>query len=345
RVLLGRVTDVDTENKDVVIGDRRVGYDYLILATGARHSYFGKDEEWEGVAPGLKKIDDATNIRHRLLLAFEKAENAESVEEQRRLLTFVIVGGGPTGVELAGAVAELAQHGMIRDFRNIDPADARVVLVQSGPRVLPTFPESLSERTRASLTDLGVEVMTGCRVGHIDECCVRIGEEQVDCYTVFWAAGVIASPAAKWLDAEHDRAGRVKVEPDLSIAGHLNVFAIGDTALSEAWDGQPVPGLAPAAKQAGAHAAEVIRARLEGQPAPKPFRYRHAGSLATIGRRSAVADFGWLRLSGSLAWWFWGAVHVLFLSGMRNRVSVMVEWFWAYLTFRRSTRLITGEDS
>jgi len=326
RVLLGRVSDVDTENKDVVIGERRVGYDYLILATGARHSYFGKDEEWEGVAPGLKKIDDATNIRHRLLLAFEKAEN-------RRLLTFVIVGGGPTGVELAGAVAELAQHGMIRDFRNIDPADARVVLVQSGPRVLPTFPESLSERTRASLTDLGVEVMTGCRVGHIDGCCVRIGDEQVDCYTVFWAAGVIASPAARWLDAEHDRAGRVKVEPDLSVAGHPNVFAIGDTALSDAWDGEPVPGLAPAAKQAGAHAAEVICARLEGQPPPKPFRYRHAGSLATIGRRSAVADFGWLHLSGSLAWWFWGAVHVLFLSGMRNRVSVMVEWFWAYLTF------------
>ena len=343
RVLLGRVHGVDTESKEVVIGDRRVGYDYLVLATGARHSYFGKDEEWEGVAPGLKKIDDATDVRHRLLLAFERAESAETVEEQRRLLTFVIVGGGPTGVELAGAVAELAQHGMIRDFRNINPADARVVLVQSGPRVLPTFPESLSERTRASLVDLGVEVMTGCRVGHIDGACVRIGEDQIDCCTVFWAAGVIASPAAKWLDAAHDRAGRVKVEPDLSVAGHPNIFAIGDTAYSEAWDGQPVPGLAPAAKQAGAHVAEVIRACLEGQTAPKPFRYRHAGSLATIGRRAAVADFGWLRLSGSLAWWFWGVVHVLFLSGMRNRVSVMVEWFWAYLTFRRSTRLITSE--
>jgi len=345
RVLLGRVHDVDTDSKEVVFGDRRVGYDYLVLATGARHSYFGRDDEWEDVAPGLKKIDDATDIRHRLLLAFERAENAETEEEQRRFLTFVIVGGGPTGVELAGAVAELANHGMHREFRNIDPASARVVLVQSGPRVLPTFPEKLSERTEASLVDLGVEVLKGCRVEHIDGCCVRIGDDQLDCHTVFWAAGVIASPAANWLDAPHDRAGRVEVEPDLSVAGHADVFAIGDTALSKAWDGKPVPGLAPAAKQAGAYVGKVIRARLEDRPRPEPFRYNHVGSLATIGRRSAVADFGWFQVSGSLAWWFWGAVHVLFLAGMRNRISVMVEWFWAYLTFRRSTRLITGDDT
>lgn len=343
RVLLGRVSAVDTDKRAVVFGDRRVGFDYLVLATGARHSYFGRDEEWEGLAPGLKKVDDATHIRHRLLLAFERAENAETLEEQRRHLTFVIVGGGPTGVELAGAIAELARHGMQQEFRNIDPASARVVLVQSGPRLLPAFPEKLSQRTEASLTKLGVEVMTGCHVGHIDDRCVRIGEDQLDCYTVFWAAGVIASPAANWLNAPHDRAGRVKVEPDLSVAGHTSIFAIGDTASSEAWDGKPVPGLAPAAKQAGTFAASVIRARLENQKEPKPFRYRHAGSLATIGRRSAVADFGWLQISGSPAWWLWGAVHVLFLAGMRNRVSVMVEWFWAYLTFRNSTRLITRE--
>ena len=216
--------------------------------------------------------------------------------------------------------------------------------MQSAPRLLPAFPEELSERTAASLIDLGVEVMTGRRVGHIDASSVSIDEEKLDCCTVFWAAGVIASPAASWLNAPHDRAGRIKVEADLSIKGHDNIFAIGDTALSEAWDGKPVPGLAPAAKQAGGYAAKVIRARLEGRQDPEPFRYRHAGSLATIGRRSAVADFGWFKVSGPLAWWLWGAVHVLFLAGMRNRLSVMMEWFWAYLTFRSSTRLITADD-
>jgi len=344
RVLLGRVAAIDAENREVIFDDRRVDYDYLVLATGARHSYFGRDDEWEDLAPGLKKIDDATDIRHRLLLAFERAENAETVAEQRCYLTFVIIGGGPTGVELAGAVAELAQHGMSNEFRNIDPSSARVILVQAAPRLLPTFPEKLSERTEVSLTELGVEVMTGCRVEHIDDRCVRIGEEQLDCRTVFWAAGVIASPAAKWLDAPHDRAGRVKVGSDLSVDGQTNIFAVGDTALSEAWDGKPVPGLAPAAKQAGDHVAHVIRARVEGRKEPAPFRYRHAGSLATIGRKSAVADFGWFQVSGTPAWWFWGAIHVFFLAGMRNRVSVMVEWFWAYLTFRSSTRLITGGD-
>ena len=344
RVLLGRVSAVDAEKREVVFGDRRVGYDYLILATGARHSYFGRDAEWEDLAPGLKKIDDATHIRHRLLLAFEKAENAETIEEQRCYLTFVIVGGGPTGVELAGAIAELAHHGMQQEFRNIDPADTRVILVQAAPRLLPAFPEKLSARTEDSLTKLGVEVMTNCRVEHIDELGVRIAKEQLDCRTVFWAAGVIASPAANWLNAPHDRAGRVKVGPNLAIEGCKNVFAIGDTALSEAWDGKPVPGLAPAAKQQGGYVAEVIRTRLEGRATPQPFRYHHAGSLATIGRKSAVADFGWFQLSGSPAWWFWGAIHVVFLAGMRNRISVMVEWFWAYLTFKSSTRLITAED-
>ncbi len=344
RVLLGRVNDVDTERKEVTFGDRQVGYDYLVLATGARHSYFGRDKEWEDLAPGLKKIDDATHIRHRLLLAFEKAENAETVEEQRRFLTFVIVGGGPTGVELAGAIAELALHGMHREFRNIDPASARVILVQAAPRVLPMFPEKLSKRTEDSLTELGVEVMTDQRVEHIDDTCVRIGGNRLDCYTVFWAAGVIASPAAKWLDAPQDRAGRVEVGPDLSVAGHENVFAIGDTALSTAWQGNPVPGLAPAAKQAGGYVAKVIRARLEGRKEPGPFQYNHAGSLATIGRRSAVADFGKFQVSGALAWWLWGGVHVIFLAGMRNRISVVVQWFWAYLTFKSSTRLITRED-
>jgi NADH dehydrogenase FAD-containing subunit/uncharacterized membrane protein YphA (DoxX/SURF4 family) len=342
RVLLGEVTDVDPAMREVILRDARVAYDYLVVATGARHSYFGHDE-WAPFAPGLKQIDDATSIRSRLLFAFEQAENTGSTEMQREMLTFVIVGGGPTGVELAGAIAELARHGLSREFRAIDPSMAQVILMQSGPRILPTFPESLSREAAAALTDLGIEVQTGSAVQRIDDGGVVISGRRVPAGSVFWAAGVMASPAAQWMKAEADQAGRVKVTEDLSVPGLPEVFAIGDTALSNGWNGKPVPGLAPVAKQQGRYVASVVKARIEGRPPPAPFHYRHAGSLATIGRKAAVADFGWLRLSGALAWWVWGVVHILFLSGMRNRVVVALEWFWAYLTYHPSTRLITGE--
>jgi NADH dehydrogenase FAD-containing subunit/uncharacterized membrane protein YphA (DoxX/SURF4 family) len=342
RVLLGTVTDVDLDRREVIVRDLRVPYDHLVIAAGARHSYFGHDE-WARFAPGLKQIDDATNIRSRLLFAFEQAENAESAAMQREMLTFVIVGGGPTGVELAGAIAELARHGLAREFRAIDPTMARVILMQAGPRILPTFPESLSREATAALTALGVAVLTNSAVDRIDEEGVVVSGHRVAARNVFWAAGVMASPAAKWLKAEADPAGRVKVGEDLSVPGAPGVFAIGDTALSNGWQGKPVPGLAPAAKQQGRYVASVIRAHIDGRPRPAPFRYRHAGSLATIGRKAAVADFGRLQLSGPLAWWVWGVVHILFLSGMRNRLVVAVEWFWAYLTYHPSTRLITDE--
>jgi len=342
RVLLGEVTDVDPATRKVIMWDGRIPYDYLVVATGARHSYFGHDE-WAPFAPGLKQVEDATSIRSRLLLAFEQAENAASPDLQREILTFVIVGGGPTGVELAGAIAELARNGLVREFRAVDPSIARVILMQAGPRILPTFPESLSSEATAELTELGVEVLTGSAVQRIDGEGVVVSDRRVPAGNVFWAAGVMASPAAKWLKAEADQAGRVKVTGDLSIPGRPDIFAIGDTALSDGWDGKPVPGLAPAAKQQGRYVASVIKSRLDGNSPPAPFRYRHAGSLATIGRKAAVADFGRLRLSGAVAWWVWGLVHILFLSGMRNRLVIALEWFWAYLTYRPSTRLITGE--
>ncbi|MDQ2694896.1 MAG: FAD-dependent oxidoreductase, partial [Pseudomonadota bacterium] len=343
RVLLGEVSGVDTLRREVVMAGGRVHYDFLVLATGARHSYFGRDD-WEPFAPGLKRIEDATAIRRRLLLAFEQAESCRDPEERARLLTFVVIGGGPTGVELAGAIVELARHGMEGEFRAIDPAAARVLLVEAGPRLLAAFPESLSATAAQSLAELGVEVLAGGRVEQVDADGVTVNGGRIAARTVFWGAGVMASPAARWLGAESDRSGRVKVGPELAVAGLTDVFAIGDTALSEGWDGRPVPGLAPAAKQGGDHVAKVIRARLEGRKPPRPFRYRHKGSLATIGRKAAVADFGWIRLKGAVAWWLWGAVHVFFLAGMRNRMGVALEWFWAYLTFRRGTRLITGAE-
>ena len=342
RVLLGGVTDVDIGAREVIMRNVRVPYDYLVIAAGARHSYFGHDE-WAPFAPGLKQIEDATNIRSRLLFAFEQAENAEAPALRREMLTFVIVGGGPTGVELAGAIAELARHGLAHEFRAIDPSMARVILMQAGPRILPTFPESLSRQATAALATLGVEVLTDSAVERIDEEGVVVSGRRVAARNAFWAAGVMASPAAKWLKAEADQAGRVKVVEDLSVPGLPDVFAIGDTALSNGWNGNPVPGLAPAAKQQGRYVASVIKARIEGRRPPAPFRYRHAGSLATIGRKAAVADFGRLQLSGAFAWWVWGVVHILFLSGMRNRAVVALEWFWAYLTYHPSTRLITGD--
>jgi len=343
RVVMGRVDCVDRDVRRVRLEDgRAIAFDWLVVATGARHSYFGK-EEWERFAPGLKKIEDATDIRRRILTAFEQAEMAEDPAERQAWLTFCVVGGGPTGVELAGAIAELARHGLGGEFRNADPAMARVILAQSGDRLLPAFPETLSARTERALRAIGVDVVTNARVTHIDADAICIGEERVPAKTVVWAAGVIASAAGRWLDAERDRAGRVVVGPDLAVPGAPEIFVVGDTAASDGWDGRAVPGLAPAAQQGGRYAAKVIAAELAGRPRPAPFRYRHKGSLATIGRSAAVADLGRVRLAGPLAWWLWSAIHVLFLTNARSRLAVLTEWAWAYLTFRRSTRLIAGD--
>ena len=341
RVLLGTVTGVDAGRKVVKLGEKELAYDYLVLATGAAHSYFGKDQ-WAEFAPGLKRIEDATEIRRKLLTAFELAEATEDAVEREALLTFLIVGGGPTGVELAGAIAELARFGMDKEFRRFDPASARVVLVQSAPRVLPTFNEKLSAVAQRSLEKLGVEVLIGSRVEKIDADGVLVSGKRIAARTVLWAAGVMASPAATWLQCEADNAGRVKVGDDLAVPGLSGVFAIGDTALSAGWKGQPVPGLAPAAKQGGRYVARRICALIDQQASTMPFKYRHLGSLATIGRKSAVADFGFIKLWGAPAWWLWGIVHVGFLIGLRNRVSTMINWFWAYLTFGGGIRLITG---
>jgi putative oxidoreductase len=340
RVLRGTVTAVDTAARRVITDGHAIAYDTLVLATGATHGYFGH-EEWAVYAPGLKSVPDATSIRSRILDAFEKAESTEDAALQRILLTFLVCGAGPTGVEMAGAIAELAHNGMAKDFRNFDPASARILLVQAGPRVLPQFGERLSAVARSSLEALGVEVHTDSRVELIDGDGVVVNGERIAAGTVLWAAGVVASPAAAWLGAEADRTGRIRVGPDLSVLGHPDIFAIGDTALSLAWDGQPVPGLAPAAKQGGAYVASVLRAGLRGRKPPPPFRYRHQGSLATIGRRSAVADFGRVKVTGAAAWWLWGAVHILFLVGVRNRLSVMLGWVWSYFTFDVGVRLIT----
>ena len=343
RVLWGSVDAVDTARSIVRMGTHSVPYDFLVLATGAAHSYFGKDQ-WASFAPGLKRIEDATEIRRRILTAFERAELTDDAAESEALLTFLIVGGGATGVELAGAIAELARYGMDKDFRNFDPAKARVILVQSAPRLLPAFTETLAGRARRSLEKLGVEVMVGSRVEDIDASGVVVSGRHIAARTVLWAAGVMASPAATWLRTEADGSGRIKVGEDLSVPTLPNVFAIGDTALSSAWRGQSVPGLAPAAKQGGDYVASVIRARIEAGRTPQPFVYRHRGSLATIGRQAAVADFGRIKLWGAPAWWLWGVVHVAFLVGIRSRVSTMLNWFWSYLAYSGGIRLITGED-
>ena len=347
RVVLGKVTGVDRERRVVRLDDREIPreipYDQLVLATGSRHAYFGHDE-WESVAPGLKKIDDATAIRRRILTAFENAESAETPEERKRFLTFVVIGAGPTGVEMAGAIAELAHVALRHDFRTIDPREARVMLVEAGPRVLAAFPPALSDSAQAALQRLHVEVRLGTPVSNCDEGGVTIGDEHVPAATIIWAAGVAASAAAHWLGVDKDRIGRVPVGPDLTVPGHPEIFVIGDTASAAGKDGQPLPGLAPVAKQQGAYVARVLRARLAGKSPPPPFRYRDYGTMATIGRRSAVADFGWLRLDGTLAWLMWGLIHITFLIGFRNRAVVMLEWIWSYVTFQSGARLITGSE-
>jgi NADH dehydrogenase FAD-containing subunit/uncharacterized membrane protein YphA (DoxX/SURF4 family) len=343
RVLMEQVTGVDTGQRAVLLGEARIPYDYLVLATGARHSYFGKDA-WEEFAPGLKKIDDATAVRSRILAAFERAEACDDEAERRRLLTFVLVGAGPTGVELAGAIAELARQGLREEFRTIDPASARVVLVQSGPVVLPALPKSLSLAAARSLTKLGVEVLTDSRVGAIDADGVRIGDKRIEARTVLWTAGVMASDAGQWIAAERDPAGRIFVGPDLAVPDADNVFALGDTSSCKAANGKPLPGLAAVAKQQGHYIAKLIRARIEGRASPGPFRYHDYGSMATIGRKAAVADLSFVKLTGAVAWWLWGLVHVAFLVDTRSRISVMFDWFWSYLTYNRSVRLITGDE-
>jgi NADH:ubiquinone reductase (H+-translocating) len=343
RVLLGKVVGVDVASSTVLLADRRVAFDYLILATGARHAYFGHDD-WAGVAPGLKTIDDATRLRRKILLAFEHAENEPDRQEQDRLMSFVVIGGGPTGVEMAGAIAELAKKALAADFRTIDPAMSRIHLIEAGPRILPSFPEHLSKVARHALEKLGVEVRLGQAVTQCDGKGVSLGAARIEAATIVWAAGVAASPAAEWLGAAHDRSGRVEVGADLSLPGQPRIFVIGDTARALDRKGRELPGVAPVAKQQGGYVGRLIARRVAGRAPPPPFRYRNAGNLATIGRKAAVVDMGWLRLSGRLAWLFWSVVHIYFLIGFRNRMVVALDWIWAYVTFGRGARLITSSD-
>lgn len=340
RVVMGEVAGIDGSARRVRTSAGDFSYDVLVVATGATHAYFGHDD-WAPSAPGLKRIEDATEIRRRLLTAFERAEVAPSPGERERLTTFAVVGGGPTGVEMAGAIADLAREALPSDFRNVDPAGSRILLIEAGPRILSAFPERLSAYAQRELERHGVEVVTGAAVTGIDADGVMLGDRRIATGAVVWAAGVAASPAAEWLNADADRAGRAKVGPDLSLPGDPNIFVVGDTALVEREGERPVPGLAPAAKQMGRYVGRVIRARLEGRPPPGPFAYRHQGDLATIGRSAAIVKAGRLELTGFLAWAFWGVVHVYFLIGLRHRIAVAFSWAWDYVTFGRRARLIT----
>jgi len=340
RVIMARVTGVDVQARRVHTTEIELPYDYLVLATGATHSYFGHDD-WAPNAPGLKHISDATEIRRRFLIAFERAEVVEDDAERQRLLTFVIVGGGATGVEMAGAIAEVAQRTLRHDFRQIDPRRSRIMLIEAGPRLLPAFNKALSDYAEHSLHSMGVELELNHMVTGCDGRGVTLKDgRRIDAATVVWAAGVVASPAANWIDAEHDRAGRIEVNPDLSVPGRPEIFAVGDTATVIARDGRPVPGIAPAAKQMGSYVAKVIAAQVEGAKPPSPFVYHHAGDLATIGRKSAVVQLGVFRFKGFLGWLFWSVVHIYFLIGIRNRFVVALNWLWSYLTFQRGARLI-----
>jgi NADH dehydrogenase len=339
-VLLGNVEGVDVEGRAVIAGSRRVPYDTLVLATGARHAYFGHDE-WEAFAPGIKSVEDATAMRRRILLAFERAEGEADPEERKRLMTLIVVGGGPTGVELAGALAELARHALAKDFRNIDPRTARILLLEAAPRILLSFPEALSENARQQLEKLGVEVRLNAPVQAVDADGVIVAGERIASRTVLWGAGVAASPAGKWIGAKVDRAGRIIVKPDLSVPQHPEIFAIGDTALVADDEGEPLPGVAPVAKQQGQYLAKLILSQAAGRGAIGPFRYRNYGNLATIGRKAAVVDFGWMRLTGLVAWLVWTLAHIYYLIGFRNRIAVALDWMWAYVTWQRGSRLIT----
>ena len=338
RVVLATVSAIGAEQNEVIAGANRIPFDYLIVATGARQAYFGHDD-WAPHAHGLKTIGDAVYLRDRILLAFEKAETEIDPDERRRLLNFVVVGGGATGVELTGAIAELAKRTLASDFRTINPGSARVVLVEAGPRLLRQFDESLSHSAQRALEKLGAEVRLGTAVTGCDEAGISMGTERVESRTIMWSAGVEASPAGRWLGVETDRAGRVKVEPDLSLPGRPHIFVLGDTALVTGVGGQPLPGVAPVAKQQGAYVAQVIAARVAGQPVA-PFHYRDYGMLATIGRSHALVQFGRVKLSGFPAWVLWCFAHIFFLIGFRNRLFVMLNWAWNFLASRRGARLI-----
>jgi NADH dehydrogenase len=340
-VLLADVLGVDVAARRLTLADGVMGYDYLIVAAGATHAYFGRDE-WRAVAPGLKTLEDALRIRRRVLLAFERAEREPDAAHRQALLTFVVIGGGPTGVELAGALAEISRQSLARDFRHFDPSSARIMLLEAGPAILTTFPEPLREAARQDLVRLGVSVRTGNPVTNVSQGIVQVGTESIAAETVLWAAGVAASPLGATLGVPLDRAGRVHIGSDLTIPGHPEVFVIGDLAVLNGNDGKPLPGVAQVAIQMGRHAAANIE-RAIGQQPYAPFVYRDLGNMATIGRASAVADFGWLRLQGLAGWLAWLFVHVLNLIGFRNRLVVMVQWAWAYFSYQRSVRLITGE--
>ncbi|MBC7656319.1 MAG: NAD(P)/FAD-dependent oxidoreductase [Frankiaceae bacterium] len=341
-VLLGDCDAIDVAGREVGLGGQRLGYDYLIVATGAAHAYFGHDE-WAPNAPGLKTLDDALAIRRKILSAFEAAEREDDEATRRAWLNFVVIGGGPTGVELAGTLAEIARHTLRHEFRRCDPRSAQVHLLEAGPRVLSAMPESLSASARRQLERLGVIVHVGDAVTAIDPLGVDVAGQRIACRTVLWAAGVAASPLGRELAAERDRAGRVRVLPDLSLPGQPNVFVIGDLASAVQANGAPVPGIAPAAKQMGRHPAAMVRASVAGR-ATSPFRYRDYGNLATIGRMAAVVHFGPLKLSGLLAWWFWLTAHLFFLIGFRSRLVVLVDWAWSYFSYQRSARIILGQD-
>jgi NADH:ubiquinone reductase (H+-translocating) len=344
RVLLDRVVGVASNQCEVSLeSGKPLHYDWLILATGAQHSYFGRDD-WAEHAPGIKSIEDATAVRHRVLLAMERAETEQDKARRDALLTFVVIGAGPTGVEMAGAIAELARQSVSMEFRSITPHCSKVILIEAGPRILPSFPPSLSARATASIRQLGVEVLTGNSVEEVTDKGVLVGDQFIAAHSIIWAAGVKASPAATWLGLEGDRAGRVPVDAELHPADDKRIFVIGDTAACNDRDGKPLPGVAPVAKQQGEHCAKAISAALGGR-AIAPFRYRNYGNLATIGRKRAVADFGRIRLSGFPAWVVWCVAHIWFLAGFRNRLLVGANWLWNYLTFERHARLITGETA
>ncbi|SMO44519.1 NAD(P)/FAD-dependent oxidoreductase [Paracoccus laeviglucosivorans] len=342
--LLGTVEGVDRTAREVVLrSGTRVPFDTLVIATGARHAYFGKDA-WEADAPGLKTLEDATTIRRRMLLAFERAELTEDEAERQALLTFTVIGAGPTGVELVGILAELAHRILPREFRHIDTRKARILLIEAGPRILPAFSDELSGYAKAALEKSGVEVMTGHPVTECTWDGITVAGQIIPARTTIWAAGVQASRAKDWLAAEGDRAGRVMVGDDLTVPGDPNIFVLGDTAHVIS-DGKPVPGVAPAAKQQGVYAARTIVARLRGQPKPAPFRYRHMGNLATIGRNAAVIEYGRFKMRGWLAWWVWGIAHIYFLIGARSRLFVSLSWLWVFLSGQNSARLITQKET
>jgi NADH:ubiquinone reductase (H+-translocating) len=336
-VILAKVSRIDTARRVVVAEGHHIHYDYLVIATGAEHAYFGHD--WSSYAPGLKTIDDATHLRRRILLAFERAETEPDADERRRLLNFVVVGGGPTGVEMAGAIAELAKRALAADFRSIDPRSARIVLIEAGPRLLAPFSPALSEAARRSLEQLGVEVRLEASVTDCDCSGVSLGTERLQTRTIVWAAGVRASPVAEWLGAESDRAGRVKVKADLSVPGYPNIFVIGDAASATGHDGKPLPGVTAVAKQQGRYVADLLKAGTAGGT-PAAFRYRDIGSMATIGRKRA--QIGAFQASGLVAWLLWSLAHIYFLIGFRNRLAVAINWCWHYVTFQSGARLITG---